>query len=226
MKRWLLNIFTGLSLLLCLATVGLWVRSYWYVDVFGVGAWKDRPHLRLTMYDACTTCGGLQITATHLRFFDESRTPNAVRDYFAHNFWAVDCSINARNGEYSNPKSAAEESEADLLSGFGVSCRINTFLGFGFRQAPRFLLWKDTAEKSATFIIMPIWGVVIIAAVIPVLWGIGFQRRYSRRQLGCCLQCGYDLRAHQPGQKCPECGTPVSARIRGNTSPPLVPPTL
>jgi hypothetical protein len=26
---------------------------------------------------------------------------------------------------------------------------------------------------------------------------------------GCCLRCGYDLRAHRPGQRCPECGTPI-----------------
>ncbi len=24
-----------------------------------------------------------------------------------------------------------------------------------------------------------------------------------------CIQCGYDLRAHHPGDNCPECGTPI-----------------
>jgi|GEM_PF-4177911 len=30
---------------------------------------------------------------------------------------------------------------------------------------------------------------------------------YVARLLGkCCLKCGYDLRAHKPGDRCPECG--------------------
>jgi len=35
-----------------------------------------------------------------------------------------------------------------------------------------------------------------------------------------CRQCGYDLRAHKPGDKCPECGTlippPPPAIMEGN----------
>ncbi len=27
-----------------------------------------------------------------------------------------------------------------------------------------------------------------------------------------CHQCGYDLRAHEPGEQCPECGTTISHR--------------
>ena len=32
MKKWFFNFMAGLSLLLCLATAGLWVRSYWRFD--------------------------------------------------------------------------------------------------------------------------------------------------------------------------------------------------
>src|SRR5687768_14337477 len=35
MKRRLLNLLTALSLLLCVAVVALWVRSYWRADVLG-----------------------------------------------------------------------------------------------------------------------------------------------------------------------------------------------
>jgi hypothetical protein len=215
MRKRLGNIFAALSLLLCLATVGLWVRSYWYVDSFGLGAWKDRPHLRLTMYDACTTRGGLLITALSLRFFDESRTPNGVRDYFTRSFWGVELSINARDGEYRHPKSAVEECETEILNGYGIECKINALLGFGVKQSPKFLLWKDTAEKSETFFILPLWALAIITMVAPVRWGIRFQRGRSRK-LGCCRKCSYDLRAHQPGQKCPECGTliPTTSEVK------------
>jgi len=33
--------------------------------------------------------------------------------------------------------------------------------------------------------------------------------RYSRFRNGACIECGYDLRAHNLGGSCPECGTPI-----------------
>ena len=41
-------------------------------------------------------------------------------------------------------------------------------------------------------------------------WGWLRQLRQTRRLgRGECPKCGYDLRAHAPGQVCPECGTAV-----------------
>lgn len=40
--------------------------------------------------------------------------------------------------------------------------------------------------------------------------------RYHRWKKNRCMECGYDLRAHRAGAKCPECGTligPSSATI-------------
>jgi hypothetical protein len=34
---------------------------------------------------------------------------------------------------------------------------------------------------------------------------------HRRLEPGLCPSCSYDLRAHQPGQKCPECGTLILA---------------
>jgi len=34
-------------------------------------------------------------------------------------------------------------------------------------------------------------------------------RAHSRRMRGHCGVCDYDLSQHQPGDRCPECGTPV-----------------
>ena len=39
MKRHLFNVLAGVSLVLCVATVVLWARSFWCADAFGAGRW-------------------------------------------------------------------------------------------------------------------------------------------------------------------------------------------
>jgi hypothetical protein len=44
-------------------------------------------------------------------------------------------------------------------------------------------------------------------------------RKRSRRKRGRCSACGYDLRAHKSGDRCPECGTPIPAKDTKMISP-------
>ena len=47
-----------------------------------------------------------------------------------------------------------------------------------------------------------------LASGLPLAVAYGLRRRrMGRRGAGCCLRCGYDLRASP--DRCPECGTPV-----------------
>ena len=58
----------------------------------------------------------------------------------------------------------------------------------------------------------PYWLLTLVASAAPSIWVARFnlRRRLERRRgSGLCAQCGYDLRAHAPGQKCPECGLSV-----------------
>jgi hypothetical protein len=55
----------------------------------------------------------------------------------------------------------------------------------------------------------PIWFFPLLFAVLP-FWVLVARIRRKARRVGHCAKCGYDLRAHQRGQKCPECGTPIS----------------
>jgi hypothetical protein len=73
----------------------------------------------------------------------------------------------------------------------------------------------DPTGKDITLqerdIVVPAWGPLGLGATVS-LWlffVLRRRRRIARRVgQGLCLQCGYDLRAHKAGDKCPECGTP------------------
>jgi hypothetical protein len=69
--------------------------------------------------------------------------------------------------------------------------------------------------RSKTLTI-PYWFPTLLFVAVPAWWFFLHLRR--RRILpGTCPTCHYDLRAHAPGQKCPECGTVIETAI---PSPP------
>ena len=54
---------------------------------------------------------------------------------------------------------------------------------------------------------LPYWC-PLLASGLPLAVAYGLRRRRMRRRgAGCCLRCGYDLRASP--DRCPECGRPV-----------------
>jgi hypothetical protein len=79
-------------------------------------------------------------------------------------------------------------------------------------------------------LIVPLWMPAVLFGGIGG-WCIYRANFFARRKCaaGCCRKCGYDLRAHQPGERCPECGmakedveqsrngwTPIGDRDNGN----------
>jgi len=70
---------------------------------------------------------------------------------------------------------------------------------------------------------LPGYACWIVAAAVPILGFIFFApytRRYEyRRHHRLCVNCRYDLRTHNPGDKCPECGTRVPSLNPGTLDP-------
>jgi hypothetical protein len=87
-----------------------------------------------------------------------------------------------------------------------------TFLGIGYFQIPAHVIGgggvvKWNADQRGFMI--PCWLVTLLTAILPLHWLIHTLRYRNDPSARLCLHCGYDLRAHPPGTKCPECGTPV-----------------
>lgn len=60
-------------------------------------------------------------------------------------------------------------------------------------------------------LMVPDAALVVLTAILPTLWLLGWKRRRERQRraaLRQCPSCGYDLRASTG--RCPECGTDVS----------------
>jgi hypothetical protein len=73
------------------------------------------------------------------------------------------------------------------------------------------LLWNSTGYRLYLLVAIPM-AIGIILALPFVLVCQRWEKeivRYTRWKNCRCIHCNYDLRAHAPGDNCPECGTPI-----------------
>ncbi len=96
-------------------------------------------------------------------------------------------------------------SEESISNGFGFGIKALTF---------------PDHTASATVISIPFWFISLILLLwILMLAAAQPLRTYLRRYRGRCGSCNYDLRAHRPGDRCPECGTEVPTPAGGKIAP-------
>lgn len=86
---------------------------------------------------------------------------------------------------------------------------------FGFAHGHGTLIGAVSFEKWE----FPFWLPAVLAVGMA---GLFFRPIWKRRKLGrrrvagLCASCGYDLRAHRAGEKCPECGAVVGGDAAGS----------
>ncbi len=67
------------------------------------------------------------------------------------------------------------------------------------------------ASETRYYIRVPYWWLILFTLITPCGWlSVWLRRRRQQRPAaaGCCLKCGYDLRASK--ERCPECGTAIA----------------
>ena len=179
-RRRLLNVLAGCSLVACIATAGLWVRSYWVLDGAGVQTHTatiiGRSNRGILMLQHDT------LTADFVGF-------NGPK-------W-----VTGRVAAAADPADPPNEPGVRWnLHLLGFACRLRA--GGSVRTPTYSTAWWPQWRVS-----VPHAAVVVLLAVLPAALVLRRRRTHRRAGVGFCPSCGYDLRATP--DRCPECGTPA-----------------
>ena len=192
MKR-VLRILTraviALSLLACIASTALWVRSYWGTDYLSRRTPQPAMNGVISHHD-----NQIRWTKGTVRFSDGN---DSLYLHFSQPIAAVTTAGPAQWtwGRLGVGHFGWETPPAGSL--------VNQLGFFSYRHGLS-TSFSDSNENVRT---MPAWLPVIAFAIAPVigLWRI--MRKRGRRLSGHCRNCNYDLRATP--DRCPECGAAV-----------------
>jgi hypothetical protein len=192
MRRGLYSFAAALSLLLCVATMGLWVRSY---------SGSDSVSRRwMTAADAhAVEHRGQQIqwTRGQVRFLIQHETLFSSRSMQ----WRM-------TPDAATPRWSYFRYGAGHV-GWDAPFARNTWNRLGF--AAWETGWDSSFDQSRDRVwAAPAWLLPVSLAVLPAACALGVYRRQRRKQSGRCTACGYDLRASP--DRCPECGIVNGAR--------------
>jgi hypothetical protein len=186
--RILFNALVLTSLLLCVTSVGFWVRSYRYHDDYRVLV-RDAGRV----VDVTSLYGGLQV----------AKIENVYNRDGAWG-WTWDQGWVTSELKGSGSNSFRPGKDWQLGDGAGTE-RNDQWLGF------RLLTGHYGTSASTPFwsIRVPLGFLSLCFAILPAYWMMGRMMRRKRRP-GRCIKCGYDLRATP--DRCPECGTVPTAQ--------------
>jgi hypothetical protein len=201
------NALTVLSLLLCVASVALWVRSYWVED------WAARTDWRISY--------NYELQDGWTIWSDRGRLSGGTA-------YCFDGDAAVLTGLESSRSRELHEASAPVRPG-------TTLFGRGSGPPGEYDPWRRDQAKNADSVwaragfrrqmtnvrvsrggtrvyvvrenglTVPHWLFALIFATAPLLSALGILRRRQRKQAGLCPRCGYDMRATP--DRCPECGT-------------------
>jgi hypothetical protein len=178
MKHRLFTILSAVSLLLCVATCVLWVRSYWLSDQLAWG------------YRSIESAQGYVMLGIS-RF---SGLDGSVRN----DSHAMRYARRPAHAKY-------PDWETSIIFLEGLINHDTGERNFGWERGG--FAWYENRERNGDLNAVgfaPFCCFAGATALLPLGWTITLWSRRRRRKAGFCFYCGYDLRATP--ERCPECG--------------------
>jgi hypothetical protein len=180
LRRWLLNLLTTGSLVLCVASCVLWLRSYWVWEALNVYDERGDSSLWVsTQWSLLCRDGRLSWDMSQYTDPDPAaiakRMPNRGRRWFF-------------------PRNEASHDSAGWWQRHRFEAEWRHDHTLPPHPTKSFLGW----------IAVPFWAIVPAFAIAPFNRVRRYRRRRRRQDATLCTSCGYDLRATP--DRCPECG--------------------
>jgi hypothetical protein len=194
-RRWPFIILSVLSLVLCVATTALWLRSYWTFDHYDrIQRVRADDSQAIRQWYFMSDGGGVKLTV----FTAEGSTVPGLWGSNLGTWWGHEPATGYVR--FGNDRAVA-------IGWLGVG-----WGGGKWNQVDGSLTTEDS------WIVFPHWMAVALFGLTPAVWLATFVRKRRRLANGLCRHCGYDLRATP--DRCPECGAAsmsaneVAARVR------------
>jgi len=196
-KRHLFNVLAAISLLLCVATACLWLRSFWHEDA---ACYRTHNAIRVI---AVSQPGRVWFEKIHeVSIWAPSPTTN-----WGAGFWVYSVPHQSSDDAWQWEKWYSNDDYIFRRWGFRVvrGDRLTPV------PSPDPEIFGTCDFFPAAAVALPYWFVVPLAAVLPAIAVRRHLRSRHSPQAGHCQLCGYDLRATP--WRCPECGTiPIGAK--------------
>ena len=193
-------IFTSLSILLCLGTLALWYRSYYVCDILTIDS-KDtskpgwHTQWAIASRTGCVDFGRIQYG------------PNMFVGTLDFLF------ITTEKNDSGTSIHHLPKPDDDIMNSWTRDPDSWGHLGFHAQKvivAPIVNMGGViTPDVSGWFKPFPFWFAFLLTTLLPILRIprlLAFIRSRRRTPHGLCPHCAYDLRVHNTGDKCPECG--------------------
>ena len=214
MRRRLFNFAAAASLLLGLATVVLWERSYWRTD--GFWFWTASGLLELR-----TQKGKLFLDNEPQRRLDQKPMDTVIKrtESIGASIERLSRELDEADSRWQRDPDRFNEGAADGAAKHIADLRMK--LEEPEQQLSvlryRMLRWvrKPLVISPPINHSMPLYLPLILTAILPSMWILSARlisrRTRHRQRMRECLVCSYNLTGNVSGT-CPECGTPVARK--------------